>query len=394
MVRKTKKIVDSTVVKALVPRDTDTHYLGDEPIFTLQPDSENRKLNLVQSFNWYNKFYGRKDAKDCLLQYLDLNTRVSEAKLVRKVDDNEFKITICWLARMSLRGLVLNEQESQTLNQEILRLTKLVSNTDKNKTPLLLEESEVSNKPNVQDIMREKAREAAGELEGILDNYVMSGAGNKFVVKAMDEVSKRNLLPQHINIITDIWKKKQKEFEDALLAKDVQIREAYRHLGKSQIKNLIKFSEQVLSDLNSYVSVKKANKAPRVRKAVPVEKIVSKLKYLKEFKDSNKKIELISISPVKLHGASECYLYDTAKRKLVYLCADDYSKTFSVKGTTILGFDSEKSQVKTLRKPETQLKEFNKLGKPAGRKYFEDIKTVSTTFNGRTNPNMIILRAW
>ena len=38
--------------------------------------------------------------------------------------------------------------------------------------------------------------------------------------------------------------------------------------------------------MNSYVSIKKASKAPRKKKAVPVEKIVSKLKYLKEFKDT------------------------------------------------------------------------------------------------------------
>jgi len=395
MVRKTKKVVDSVAVKALSPRDPDTHYMGDEPIFTLQPESDQRKLRLVQSFTWYNRFYGRKEAKECLLQYLEINDRTADLKNVRKVDDSQFNIPYCWLARLSLRGLQLNDQESMDLNHEISRLLKMVKQTEKsNQEADVKEVKETSNRPNVQDIMREKAREAAGELEGLLDNFISSGANNKFTIKAMDEISKKNVLPQHITFIADIWKKKINEFDEALLAKDSQIREAYRHLSKTQIKNLIKFSEQVLSDLNSYVSVKKANKAPRKRKAVPVEKIVSKLKFMKEFKDENKKIELISISPVKLHGASECYLYDTSKRKLVYLCADDYSKAFTVKGTTILGFDSEKSQVKTLRKPETQLKEFNKLGKPAGRKYFGDIKAVSTQFNGRTNENMIILRAW
>jgi hypothetical protein len=106
------------------------------------------------------------------------------------------------------------------------------------------------------------------------------------------------------------------------------------------------------------------------------------------------KLDLVSLHPVKLHGASECYLYDSAKRKLIYLCADEYSKSFTVKGTAILGFDSGKSQVKTIRKPGEQLKEFLKLGKPSGRKFFADIKAVATSFNGRTNENMLILKAW
>ena len=45
--------------------------------------------------------------------------------------------------------------------------------------------------------------------------------------------------------------------------------------------NIVKFIELVISDLNSYISVKKAAKAPRARKAVPVEKQVAKLENLK-----------------------------------------------------------------------------------------------------------------
>jgi hypothetical protein len=35
-----------------------------------------------------------------------------------------------------------------------------------------------------------------------------------------------------------------------------------------------------------------------------------------------------------------------------------------------------------------------KLGKPAGRKFFDEIKAVGASPNGRTNENMIILKAW
>ena len=73
--------------------------------------------------------------------------------------------------------------------------------------------------------------------------------------------------------------------------------------------------------------------------------------------------------------------------------ADEYSKTFTVKGNTLLGFDTARSEVKTLRKPAEQLKEI--MGsKPVARKFFKDIKAVSTTPNGRFNENMIILKAF
>ena len=164
-------------------------------------------------------------------------------------------------------------------------------------------------------------------------------------------------------------------------------------INLNQIKNVIKFIEQVLNDLNSYISVKKAAKAPRARKAVPVEKIVAKLKYQKVFKDTASKLDLVSISPIKLHGASEAWIYDSAKRKLHHYIADDYSKAFTVKGNTLLGFDTAQSEVKTLRKPAEQIKEV--MGsKPVARKYFKDIKAVATVPNGRFNENMIILKAF
>ena len=393
-----KNLVDTSVVRALDPKDPDTKYMGTEPVFMTQPDNGSRRVNLVQSFNWYTRFYGRKDAKELLCQYLDLTNKTEKAKLVKKVDEREFNITVCWLARMSLRGLILNEEEQTKLTNEIERLIKQVDvkNTKVSKTGGAKPEQKEkeSNRPNVQELMRERASEAAGDLEGMLDDYVKAGAKASHAFRPIDYVAKRNVLPQHIPIIVSVWKKKLSEFEEVLKGQDAQLVQAYNHYTKTQIKNFIKFIEQVLSDLNSYINVKKASKAPRKRKPVPVEKQVAKFKFLKEFKDAASKLELISLHPVKLHGASECYLYDTAKRKLIYLVADEYSKTFSIKGNAVLGFDNSKSQTKTLRKPKEQLNEILKLGKPAGRKFFSEIRAVATTPNGRSNENIIILKAW
>ena len=396
MTRKSKKVVDTTGVRALDPKDPDTKYMGTEPLFALQPDDDLRNGAIGRALNWYSKFYGRKDAKDLLIQYLELNGRKDDAKIVKKVDDSELMPSLIWLARMTLRGLQLNEHEEMRLQSEIDRLIKAVhkpeiksSQTSIKKT----EEKESVNRPNVQEIMKDKARAAGGELEGIFDDFILSGAPSKFATKALDEVAKKNVLPQHISILTDVWKKKLNEFNELLDGKDKQLNEGYNYLTKTQTKNIIKFIEQVIADLNSYISVKKANKTPRKRKAVPVEKLVSKLKYLKEFKDPAMKLDLVSLHPVKLHGASEAWVYDTAKRKLHHYIADEYSKSFTVKGNTIIGFDTGKSEIKTLRKPGEQIKEV--MGsKPAARKYFDNIKAVAVQPNGRFNENMIILKAF
>jgi len=386
----TRKHTDEHFVKALNPRDADTKYMGEEPFFPVQPDTEQRFSALARSFTWYTRFYTKKDAKELLCQYLDYNKRTDEAKQVRKVHESEFIITLCWVARMTMRGLELTEQEELTLQNEVKRLVKSLTETEvKTSATSIAKEEVVTARPNIQEILKEKARDAAGDMEGMIDDFVTKGKASE---KTVDIVAKYNVMPQHIHIIVDIWKRKQDEFQK-LSDGDESLKEGYSYLGKIQIRNILKFIDGVLSDLNSYISIKKASKAPRKKKAVPIEKIVAKLKYLKVFKDVASKLDLVSVHPTKLHGASEAWVYDTAKRKLHHYIADEYSKTFTVKGSTLLGFDSAKSEIKTLRKPGEQIKEV--MGsKPAARKYFADIKAVSTTPNGRFNDAMLILKAF
>jgi hypothetical protein len=399
MSRKSKNS-DHAMIKALNPKDPDTKYTGEEPFFAVQPDSEFRTSAMARAFSWYTRFYGRKEAKDLLIQYLELNDRKADAKVMAKAPESEILGTYGWLARMTLRGLQLTEHEEMSLQNEITRLMTCVHKPEtvfkSNLTPQEVEvevEKETTNRPNVQEIMREKAREATGEIIGLFDDFIQAGLKGSLPGKPIDILSKHNILPQHIPIILAVWKKELNEWYEVQEGKDPQLVEGYSQFGKVQVKNMIKAIEQVISDLNSYISIKKASKTPRKRKPVPVEKIVSKLKYLKEFKDPALKLDLVSVHPTKLHGASEAWVYDTAKRKLHHYIADQYSQTFTVKGNTIIGFDTGKSEIKTLRKPGEQLKEI--MGsKPVARKFFEGIKATATVPNGRFNENMIILKAF
>ena len=380
---------DAIEVKELKPKDPDLKYFGAEPSFAIQPTAENRLGILQRSFNWYNRFYSRKDAKEFVAHYLDFAGEKEKAKKIRTVPDNTIPTTLGWLARIKLRGLDLTEQESLRLQTEISRVLEVAKVVAKQE-PVTAKESV---RPNLQEIMKEKAREAGGEIEGLFDVYLKDGAKSTFTVKVIDEVAKLNVLPQHISIVIDPWNKKREEFEAVLEGNDDQLKEGYSQFTKTQVKNILKYIDQVISDLNSYVTIKKTSRAPRARKAVPVEKIVAKLKYLKTFKDEATKLDLVSLHPTKIHGASEAWVYDTAKRKLHHYIADEYSKTFTVKGNTLLGFDNRQSEIKTLRKPAEQLKEITG-SKPAARKFFKEIKSVATTPNGRFNENMIILKAW
>jgi len=370
-------------IKELHPRDPDAKYIGSEPKF----DSEavSNAWDLSKAFNWYNHFYDKKDARDFIAQYLEVAGKQQLSKTIRRVNERHIKPTYGWLARCIVRGSNVDQDTLDKLSNEVDRLVALTQPEETNDEQVV-----VGNRPNVQEIMRERTLQVGGELEGLWDDYLKSGAG-KDGIKAMDVLSQRNILPQHVPILVSAWESKLNEYEDVLEGKDEQLNEAYERFGKVQLKNIISNIQTIIADLNAYIGMKKAGKKPRAKKPVPVEKVVRKLKYLKTFK--LEKLELESISPTKLHGCSEAWVYDTKKRKLHHYVADEYTKSIGVKGNTILGFCTKESQIKTLRKPEEQIKQI--MGsKPAARKFFDSIKAVGATPNGRFNANMIILRAF
>lgn len=388
--QKTTKIVnDGIIATEIIVKDQDIKYTGGEPLFALQPIPERRAGALVMAFNWYSKYLGRKDAKEQFAKYADYNGKTSLGKQLRRVDEKEIMPTLGWLARLSLRGLELTPEEKLRVDNEINRLVKTIAK------PELIEKEEaapVSNRPNVQEIMRERAREAAGDLEGEFDNFVFDAGAksNAIGVNPVGVLAGRNVLPQHISILSEVWKKKLNEYQDVLAGEDPQLVEAYSHLSKHQVKAIIKFCEAVLSGLDSYINVKKASKAPRKRKAISPEKQAAKVKYLKTFEE----LKLVSIHPAKIVGAVEVWAYDTEKRKLHYYVADSHVGSLSVKGTTIMGFDATKSGIKTVRKPAEILKKLMAAGKPTARKVFSDINSVQAQSKGRTNDNLVILKAY
>ena len=376
----------TTVIKPLNPKGADFKYVGPEPTWKFQPTTENRTSSLGRAFAWYNYHYGKRDAKDMLIQYLQINHREKDARLLRGIPDGAIRLTPAWVCRMNLMGLELLEHEQCLVDNQIADMLKIKQEVKK-----VIDEAETAvAKLTIQDHLREKVSECAGELEGMFDDFIAAGAKMTADWKPIAQIRGMNISPNMVGTIADIWKTKLAEFEEVLEGEDADLAEGYGHLSKNQIKQCVKFIEQVIADCGNYVQIKKVERKPRAKKAVSPEKLSAKFKYQKDFAE----LKLTSIAPAQLVGASEAWLYDTKKRKLIHVMADSHLGSFSVKGSAIVGFDVTQTVQKTLRKPAEQLKELLSGGKPAARKVFKDIKSTETKFNGRGNDNLIILRAW
>jgi hypothetical protein len=224
----------------------------------------------------------------------------------------------------------------------------------------------------------------------MFDDFVAAGAKMTADFKPIAVMRGMNISPNMTGTVSAVWELRLAEFNEVLEGVDPDLVEGYSHLNKNQLKQCVKFCETVINDCNSYVQLKKVERKPRAKKAVSPEKLTRNFKFLREFEELNLKSDPV----VRLVGASEAWLYDTAKRRLIHVMADSHIGTFTVKGSAIVGFDTLTTVQKTLRKPAEQLKLVMSGGKPAMRKEFAAIKATETKFNGRGNENLIILKAW
>jgi hypothetical protein len=377
---------NETTIKRLNPKGAETKYVGFEPEWKTQPAPETRISAFANAFQWYGYHYGKKDAKDMLCHYLEHCGRAKDAKTMRGIPDSQIRVTPAWVCRMTLLGLELTKLEQDNIDEQITGMLR-----SKQEVKKVVSEGEATQaKLTIQDHLREKVSECAGELEGMFDDFVVAGAKMTADFKPIALMRGMNISPNMVGTISTIWELRMTEYNDVLEGTNADLIEGYSHLSKNQLKQCVKFCETVINDCNSYVQLKKVERKPRAKKTVSAEKLTRKFKFMKEFEELKLKSEPVT----RLVNASEAWLYDTAKRKLIHVMADSHIGTFTVKGSAIVGFDALTTMQKTLRKPAEQLKSVTSVGKPAARKAFADIKSTEVKYNGRGNENLIILKAW
>jgi hypothetical protein len=372
-------------VKLLNPRSSDTNVMGGEPPWKTQP-TENRISALSKAFSWYNYFYGKKDAREMIVNYLESQDRKADVRTLKSIPDSAIRLTTGWLCRMKMVGLELSETEQIKLDNLLKEILSSKQTEQVDAEPV----ADAPARPNIQDRLREKVGECAAELDGMFDEFLMSGAKMSADYKPIMVIRGMNVVPQMIGEISNRWKRKLAEFEEAVEGRDPLLVEAYSYLTKIQLRNCVKFCEAVINDCGAYVQIKKVERKPRKVKAVPPEKRAAKFKYIAEFAE----LKLKGLAAASLVDKAEAWLYDTKKRKLIHLVADSHTQAFTIKNNSIIGYSTVETLQKTVRKPADVVKAIQAAGKPAARKIYKDLTTTETPWNARGTENLIILKAW
>jgi len=352
------------------------------------------------AMKYYNLETGNKELKPKVINWMALNdyNKVDIAKF-KKTKDWRCSTTIGAIAANLLKGMPevhagFNEGKNTAdwLRKEIARVISegqldiAPEEVDATKSKVIIPVV------SIQDRIREQAVQMSEEIDYAIDEWIKDAEA--FDPKAFKMVSLlrgKGVKGAQARYIKSFFASGQAELSELASGEaDEQLKEAYSHNARKNVKKLIDFYESIMTACDQITAEAKVLKKPRLKKVKPAEDLVKKVK----FKVGDDKLGITSVPPAQLIGAQGAVVYNVKTRKMGFYQAKT-SSGLTVKGTSITNF-TDKSNQKTLRKPPEQMKEFKDQNtqKRFETWFIKNVKTTETVLNGRLNEDVIILKVF
>jgi DNA-directed RNA polymerase beta' subunit len=347
---------------------------------------------------WYRLESSGKDLKVKVIDWMGRNSYDKKIiKAFKDTKDNRCSLTMGSIAACLIKGMPAahpgfnNGKDSALwLGNEIARVIEEGKYDEVENSEVKVVKSAVV-VPSIQDRMREAAGQMSEELDAAIDSWIQDPeAFDPKAFKIASLLRGKGAKAAHSRFIKSYFQKGHAELHELASGEaDEQLREAYKHNSRKNVKKLIEFYDNIVAACDQIAAEAKVLKKPRAKKIKPAEELIKKLK----FKAIDDKLGAVSVPAAQLIGAQSAVIYNTKTRKLgVYIAKS--SAGLTVKGTSIDNF-TEKSFQKTLRKPVDQLKEFKEQNTAKRvETWFGKIKSVETVLNGRMNADIMILKVF
>jgi hypothetical protein len=347
---------------------------------------------------WYRLEKTGKELKPSVINWMASNGYdKTDISAFKKTKDNRCGMTMGSIAACLLRGMPevhegfnKGRDTSQWLRDEIANvIAEGKDDIDDSEDVEKTADKPAVYVPNIQERMRDAAGAMSEELDAAIDSWIVDPeAFNPKDIKIINLLRGKGAKAAHSRFIKQYFQRNFDELQELASGEaDEQLREAYKHNSRKNVKKLIEFYELIMAACDQIAQEAKILKKPRAKKVKPAEDLVKKLK----FKTVDDKLGLVSVPAAGIIGAQAAIVYNTKTRKLGVYHARS-SSGLQVKGTSITEF-TEKSFQKTLRKPDTQVREFKEQNtQKRVETWFDKIKSVETVMNGRLNADIMILK--
>lgn len=352
-----------------------------------------------EAMSYYNLNHSGKDLKPKVIDWMGRNgydrKTISQFKATK---DSRCGITMGAVAACLVKGMPSvhagfnNGKDTATwLGAEI---AKIIEEGKEDEVPVDETKKVKVEQPviTIQDRLRETAGVMCEEIDLAVDNWIIDAESfDPKEFKLINLLRGKGAKAAHARFIKGFYQRNLDELlELASGNADEQLREAYKHNSRKNVKKLIEFYESIMTACDQIAAEAKVLKKPRAKKVKPAEDLIKKLKFC--VKDD--KLSIVSQPPAGIVRAQGVVIYNVKTRKMGYYISNS-SNGLGVKGTTLTDY-SVKSVQKTLRKPPEQIKEFKEQNT---QKRFETwfdktVKTTETQLNGRFNEDTVILKVF
>lgn len=359
------------------------HY-GEEPSWDELGDMDIDSF-LLRSYAWYNAMSNLKHYKNWCLEWMKENNYDKEdISKVSRVDYRTFLFG--HNCRMLSNQVPLPEILIEKTKVHIREMITLGSRSKKVNT-------EVVEKPkiSVQDRMKEQVIEYSGDINIILDTSLDEILAKKKpqldVVKWLKDNEVKSIQSGMISLeFTSLLE----ELNMVYNKEDKQLMEGWSFLSRPQLKKYRDFVKNIVTTCEEYSTVLKKTRKPRRKKLQTKASLVRNVKYMIQTEDG----KVQSVDPKQIIGAIKVITYNTKTDQFSI-----YEKTrmvdgLSIKGTTIVGVDNEKSVCRRVGKDKSIVKVASSSGIRSITNAYKNLKNKESVPSPRLNSNVVILQAF
>jgi len=352
---------------------------GAEPRYDPATTAEDLDLVFEKSLYWYRQNYKLPTAKVWVRDYLEESGRSEDAALVSRAGKEHFRFVAPY-CRMAILGFPFGDKQQELIQKH---LTELLQSARAN--------APVVERPSVADRVAAKADATLCLLEPVLDDAMAAVRGGKRKdTSILDWIKSSDLNRPLALAVRDRLDCVLQEFCLAHSGKDPDLKEGYSHFSPKALKYMIEILQAAIQNLDDRIGVLRASRKPRKTKPKSAEKQIKGLKFLSR----SEAFGVDSAKPQAIIGSQGLIVFNTKNNKATVFIAVEPKSGLSVKGSTLVGFDSAKSFEKTVRKPDEFLKNTDGCRKTftAAVRYLNGVKTKQGEPTGRINKHCLLLQ--
>tara|TARA_Y100000310_G_scaffold345352_1_gene464030 strand:- start:712 stop:1788 length:1077 start_codon:yes stop_codon:yes gene_type:complete len=330
-------------------------------------------IDLSKVKSWYNTNYNHKDMVAWVFDWAAANgySKADLRSLKTKPVWN-FTPGICTTCRMDANGWNIPEKSFIRIKEIIDKV--LATSGDEPETE---ETKTVKVSPAAR--LKKKTNNILAEMDDVVDNWKDNKDYSFFNYLKKVEAARPTL-----SKVYKYYERLQDELKELVEEKTDDLVEVYAYLSKREQKAYLKFVDNLVSDVEKLLNIKKAGRKAGKVKVKTVDQILKFFNYCKE----NSEYKIASVNPTNIVGARRMFVFNPKYNQMRVFFSDD---GFNIHRSAITGFN-DKSYRKKLRNPGETISSIMKLTPKKAEIFMRELKTKSYECNGRINKDCIILR--